>query len=246
MPETIVLPANIDVANARLPEVYERAKVALAECERLDECSEWANQAEALASYARQADDPGLENAARRIRARAVRRCGELLKEIDGRGKNGRAPNFALTRQDVAAEAGLSDHQRITAIRVANVPENEFEAAVESARPPGTTLLAQMGKIARPKVEAVDTLTSEDLSDMLDRHRANEVVNLLLRLAASQCEPQRVLGRLLDDQNIDRLPKVRAALAFAHQLRSALDKAGISEKKPVLAMVPAGGPEGTR
>jgi len=53
MSETINLPAGIDVANARLPEVYERAKLVLTECERLDECSEWANQAEALASYAR-------------------------------------------------------------------------------------------------------------------------------------------------------------------------------------------------
>jgi hypothetical protein len=35
-------------------------------------------------------------------------------------------------RKSAAEEAGLSDHQRKTALRIANVPEGEFEAAVES------------------------------------------------------------------------------------------------------------------
>jgi hypothetical protein len=108
MQPTLLIPSNIDAANARLPEVYSRAKVALAECERVDQCAEWASKAEALASYAKQASDPELENAARRIRARAIRRVGELLLEIDGRGKNGDLPILKLTRQEAAAEAGLT------------------------------------------------------------------------------------------------------------------------------------------
>ena len=42
----------------------------------------WADKAAALASYAKQSEDTTLEKAALRIRARAIRRAGELLKAI--------------------------------------------------------------------------------------------------------------------------------------------------------------------
>ena len=35
------IPANISVAAARLPQSYEAANVALANCARLDECKDW-------------------------------------------------------------------------------------------------------------------------------------------------------------------------------------------------------------
>lgn len=47
------------------------------------------DKAAALASYAKQADDDELEKHALRVRARAIRRCGELLQQID-KGRGGR------------------------------------------------------------------------------------------------------------------------------------------------------------
>jgi hypothetical protein len=79
----IAVPANISAANARLPQVYEDAKTALANCVRIDECQSWADKAAALASYAKQANDEELMRQATRIRDRAIRRCGELLKQIE-------------------------------------------------------------------------------------------------------------------------------------------------------------------
>jgi hypothetical protein len=70
------------VANAKLPETYERAKTALAECSSIDECQSWADKAEALASYAKMSDDDSLRKMADRIQARALRRCGELLQQV--------------------------------------------------------------------------------------------------------------------------------------------------------------------
>ena len=70
---------------AKLPETYQHAKQSLATCERIDECKDWADKASALASYAKQADDGELENFAKRIRIRALRRCGELLKAIEAK-----------------------------------------------------------------------------------------------------------------------------------------------------------------
>jgi hypothetical protein len=55
----------------------------LAECERIDECQDWANKAEALASYARQMNDDELRLRCDRIQARAIHRAGELLAQIE-------------------------------------------------------------------------------------------------------------------------------------------------------------------
>src|SRR5882757_827322 len=71
------------IRDARLPATYEAAKQALAECFRLDECQDWADKMAALASYARQSENRELEELALRIRARAIRRCGEVLQEIE-------------------------------------------------------------------------------------------------------------------------------------------------------------------
>ena len=72
-----------------------------------------------------------------RIQARAIRRCGELLKQVEpARGANQNIGEGALpkvTRESAAASAGLSEHQRKTALRVASIPGDEFDAAVEAA-----------------------------------------------------------------------------------------------------------------
>jgi hypothetical protein len=75
------LPSYIDIAAARMPSTYEQAKIALASCAKIDECQDWANKAEALASYAKMAGDDSLRTMAERIQARAVRRMGELYNE---------------------------------------------------------------------------------------------------------------------------------------------------------------------
>lgn len=144
--------AKIDIRAARLPGTYEQARVALSECVRVDECKTWAIKAEALASYAKQSKDETLRKMADRIQARAIRRCGELLAEIEAPrigktekgSKGGRSPSN-LSRQQVARDAGLSDAQRKTALRVASMSEEEFEEAVESDDPPTVTELARHG-----------------------------------------------------------------------------------------------------
>jgi hypothetical protein len=149
------LPADIRVSDARLPATYEQAKAALAQCSRIDECQEWANKAEALASYARQADDDTLRKLADRIQGRAVRRCGELLKQYQtgpqgGRPKENGDGAGPVSQAQAGADAGMSERQIKTAARVANVPTEQFETAVESDEPPTVTALAEMGKQSRP------------------------------------------------------------------------------------------------
>jgi hypothetical protein len=110
----------------------------------------WANKAKALASYARQAEDDTLRKLADRIQARAVRRAGQLLKTFQTGPKGGRPKSGGgtptVSQRKAAADAGMSKDQQVTAVRVANVPEDIFEVAVESDAPPTVTKLAEIGK----------------------------------------------------------------------------------------------------
>lgn len=148
--------APISPSQARIPQTYANAKSALYTCASIDECQEWADKAAALASYAKQAEDEELMKMAIRIRDRAIRRAGELLKQIEP--KHGANQNIAdggdskvLTRTDAARDAGMSERQQVTAIRVANVPADEFERQVEGPTPPTVTALAKQGTKPAPR-----------------------------------------------------------------------------------------------
>ena len=139
--------SKIDTAHATLPAAYEQARDALAACDRIDECKNWADKMEALRSYAKQADDQTLFKFAVRIAARAIRRTGELLEMFRlpvGRPANSRgAPTNS--QRAAARAAGLSKDQEVQAKRVAKVPQAEFDAMVDSDDPPTVTELAERG-----------------------------------------------------------------------------------------------------
>lgn len=141
-----IVPASPE---AKLPATYEAARTAIAACDRVDECKTWSDKAAAMKAYAMMRDDKTMHNLALRIQLRAERRCGELLRQIEpasgARTDLGRAP----TRGEAAREAGLSVHQRKTALRVAAIPEVEFNRQVDSERPPTVTRLADQGRTQR-------------------------------------------------------------------------------------------------
>jgi hypothetical protein len=145
------------ITTARLPQTYEAARQALADCQGLDECKDWADKAAALASYAKQAEDETLMKMAARIKARAVRRAGELLQQIEPaanrHGNSSGTGDHTSSRSGAARDAGMSKHQQVQATRVANIPEPEFEAQVEGDKPPTLSQLAQQGIKPRPVVD---------------------------------------------------------------------------------------------
>jgi hypothetical protein len=176
--------ATIPVQNAKLPVSYERAREALAQCHKVDECKEWADKAAALKSYAKQAQDDSLFQTAMKIQGRAIRRAGELLQEIEvhhgvGGGRPATRPVVEpsgptmkhrtdthtmfpaptppaapVTRAAAAEAAGLSKHQKDQALRIAAIPAQEFEAAIEAPTPPTITELAERGTMPRPQPAA--------------------------------------------------------------------------------------------
>jgi hypothetical protein len=138
------------VAKAPLPVSYTAAQQALNKCYAIDECKAWADKAAALESYARQSDDQTLLNLAKRIKGRAIRRCGELLREIEA--ANGARTDLGTvrTRSGSASHAGLSERQRKQALRIANIPLESFEQQIEADIPPTLTELAAQGTNKKP------------------------------------------------------------------------------------------------
>jgi len=65
-----------------------------------------------------------------------IRRMGEVLKHFDGRGgdqsKSTAVDTFAQSQREAAKEAGISKRQQVTAVRIANIPEDQFEIARRS------------------------------------------------------------------------------------------------------------------
>jgi hypothetical protein len=108
------------------------------------------------------ADDDSLRQLADRIQASAVRRMGELLKQFDGRPDNAvkqKEGTLLLTQAQVAENAGISEHQRKQAVRVANVPAAVFDAAIEQPKPATVTELSEMGKKIRAAPESFKRAT---------------------------------------------------------------------------------------
>ena len=57
-------------------------------------------------------------------------------RETAGRPSGNGAGAHTISRDQAARDAGLSRDQKVTALRIANIPDAEFEAAVESDDPP--------------------------------------------------------------------------------------------------------------
>lgn len=206
-------------AMARLPDTYNAAKEALATCARMDECQTWAKKAEAMASYAKQADDDSLFRLATKIKARAIKRCGELLQEIapqqGQRTDQPRVGNGPKSRAEAARDAGLSERQRKTALRVAAVPDDEFEEWVESDTPPTITELAERG------TKKTDYLQGRSKGDFQFSMRVAQRVSHLAEMTTS--DPAAVRrGILLDDQRAEIRTKVSACIKWLTNLERIL------------------------
>ena len=124
--------------------------MALQECAKVDEAKKWSDKAAAIASYARQSDDKTLANMAARIRARAIRRTGELLSEFqNARARTDLGDGTGIQTQDsVGKAAGISERQIKDASAIAKIPDADFEATVESELPAAEPIFGNVRRAA--------------------------------------------------------------------------------------------------
>ena len=126
--------------------LYDRMASAIEKCERVDEVKEIRNRARAMEIYAAQALNHEAEQKAARIRLRAERRCGELLREMkakkerhSGHGdrksashdatpkskSNGSAPK--LVQPPTLSALGITRDQAAKWQLLADIPKAKFE-----------------------------------------------------------------------------------------------------------------------
>lgn len=119
---------------------YDAACQALAEARAVDEVKDIRDKAEAMRLYARQAKNVDLEVMASEIRLRGERRLGELLIEAKQTGELSRGQPkkncsdseqySRVTLDEIGVDRKLSSRAQ----RLAEVPEQKFEATVARVR----------------------------------------------------------------------------------------------------------------
>lgn len=141
---------------------YEAARSALQAAHDVDEVKEIRDKAQAMAAYAKQANDTKLVEWATEIKVRAERKAGEMLAEMKVNGSRARpADNLKAGPKspDVTSGAtldslGISKNQAARWQKLAAVPESQFEQAVAAAKEvAGEVTTAALLRAAKPTVQ---------------------------------------------------------------------------------------------
>jgi len=123
---------------------YDAMVTAIQICEKVDEVKDIRDKAVALEAYAKQANNMEAERQCALIRVRAERKCGQMLRDTEkAKGAAGTSSNqyqkevqsHDVTAPKTLSDMGITKDQSSTWQKLANVPEDEFEAAITM---PGT------------------------------------------------------------------------------------------------------------
>lgn len=131
---------------------YDKAKQALAEVKNFDEVKDIRDKATALEAYARQAKDTEMIQWATEIKIRAERKAGEMLRDAKAAGQVATAGSHTDTLKQnrssslstngtpftpkpaTLAEIGITKDESSRYQKLAAIPEEHFETAVDSVR----------------------------------------------------------------------------------------------------------------
>jgi hypothetical protein len=135
--------------------LYDAMCRAIDAAYEVDEVKDIRDKARAFEVYARMAQNVEAERRACEIRLRSERKAGALLKQIDrAKAEYGR-PLKASTRPRLS-DFGISYDQSSDWRRLADIPEDQFEAALaDPARMPTTAGIIAAGTAPQPEVVPV-------------------------------------------------------------------------------------------
>jgi hypothetical protein len=124
---------------ARVAPNYEAMRNAIAVCVKVDEIARLSNQAMAAQAYFRQAQDVENEMQCSRWRVQAERKLGEILKKMAANGERdtGKGGDRKSQSRDATVkleDLGIPRDRASRAMQLADVPDDEFEAALAEPR----------------------------------------------------------------------------------------------------------------
>lgn len=165
---------------------YEAARKALTEAVMFDEVMNIRNVAEQAALYAKQANDTDLIQKATEIKVRAERKAGEMLRKAAEQGQratpNGnvnpatiKVSNETTPSPVTLAEIGITRDQSSRYQKLAAMPDEHFETAVETAKASAgeVTTAFMLREAAKHRSEPIKTKKAEayrqELKEAKDR-----------------------------------------------------------------------------
>jgi len=172
-------------SSAALPANYQAMKVALKQCDKIDEVKDIGDKHLALATYAKEAADEELLFYAQRIHLRAQARLGELYAELTKSG------SFYGSPKDI----GISASALTKAVQISKVPEGKRESLIDRTPPISRNALAWEGTIRRPDKYAY---MREDAEDAY-YHEACSVINNFISIIADR-DPRAIVNGLKPDE----------------------------------------------
>lgn len=201
---------------------YDAMCRAIMECHRIDEAHQLRSKARALEVYAKQARNFDAETKCAQIRIRAEQRGGDLLKEME---RNGERAGQGGDRKSKSADTTLKDlgitrDQSSKWQKLAEIPQDRFEAILTAPGPPPTTdgVLAKYFQ-RKPLVD----LQGRNPADFKQATVIPGWIAELLRLA-KDCQPEAVARGLRPHEYAEARRKLAAALAWLERLKAELEK----------------------
>ncbi len=160
---------------------YDLMTRAIAECRKVDELKDYRDKARALELYAKQARNRDAEAQAAEVRIRAERQCSILIREGQADGTiatQSRHPGSVAsvdTAPKVLADLNVSRDQSSRWGKLADIPDDEFEARLAETRDRGDVPTTE--GIALQKSRAPESEDEIIASQQREEHRRRQAAD---------------------------------------------------------------------
>lgn len=151
---------------------YDAACLAIKAASEIDEVQSFISKAAAMQEYGRQINNLELQNRAALIRARAIYRLGELLKQTPRNDGWHRGTPEEPRSPKTLKEMGITKKQSATCQSFASVPESEVDSALASIATSAKEItMAAVIRMVRPRKQAAPektnhcTITAKNVED---------------------------------------------------------------------------------
>lgn len=207
---------------------YESARFALQQAVEIDEVKDIRDKAQAMAAYARQANDTKLVEWATEIKVRAERKAGQMLSEMP-KLAGARGVGKKVESHDVTplSELGISKNQSSRWQKLAAVSDEQFEQAVTAAKEVAgevtTAAMLRIEKANRPIDAApVNPVPTQQIPEQEDDPEYDEKEQIIHELKDTVVSLDEENTRLKDALAANQLPEdeIQSASEIIAELRA--------------------------